>query len=53
MNESLPADTVFKRMAAYASDLERTSPPVFVGRQAELAMITLSSFLKRQTTAAS
>ena len=37
MNESLPADAVFNRMAAYAGDLERTSPPVFVGRQAELA----------------
>lgn len=37
MNEISPADTIFKRMAAYASDLERTSPPVFVGRQTELA----------------
>ena len=29
----LPADAVFQRMRAYASDLERTSPPVFVGRE--------------------
>ena len=29
----LPADAVFQRMRAYASDLERTSPPVFVGRK--------------------
>ena len=32
----LPADAVFQRMRAYASDLERTSPPVFVGREAIL-----------------
>ena len=31
--ENLPADAVFARMRAYASDLERTSPPVFVGRE--------------------
>ena len=31
--ERLPADAVFERMRAYASDLERTSPPVFVGRE--------------------
>ena len=28
-----PADVVFERMRAYASDLERASPPVFVGRE--------------------
>lgn len=32
-----PADAVFERMRAYASDLERASPPVFVGRQEILA----------------
>lgn len=31
--EQLPADAAFARMRAYASDLERTSPPVFVGRE--------------------
>ena len=31
--EELPADAVFARMRSYASDLERTSPPVFVGRK--------------------
>ena len=31
-----PVDAVFERMAAYATDLERTSPPVFVGRNDEL-----------------
>ena len=29
----LPTDAVFQRMRAYATDLERTSPPVFVGRE--------------------
>ena len=33
------ANDIFKRLAAYASDLERTSPPVFVGRQLELAKL--------------
>ena len=28
-----PAEAVFTRMRAYASDLERASPPVFVGRE--------------------
>ena len=28
-----PTDAVFQRMRAYATDLERTSPPVFVGRE--------------------
>lgn len=32
-----PADAVFERMRAYASDLERASPPVFVGRKEILA----------------
>ena len=32
--------TILKRLAAYASDLERTSPPVFVGRQLELAELS-------------
>ena len=31
--EQLPADAVFARMRSYVSDLERTSPPVFVGRE--------------------
>lgn len=29
----MSADAVFARMRAYAADLERTSPPVFVGRE--------------------
>ena len=33
------ADTIFRRLAAYATDLERTSPPVFVGRERELAQL--------------
>ena len=32
-DSQLPADAVFQRMRAYATDLERTSPPVFVGRE--------------------
>ena len=35
-----PPDAIFKRLAAYASDLERTSPPVFVGRELELAELS-------------
>ena len=31
--EQPPADVVFQRMRSYASDLERASPPVFVGRE--------------------
>lgn len=31
--EQAPAEVVFERMRAYASDLERASPPVFVGRE--------------------
>ena len=36
MTEGALAESVFQRMAAYASLLERTSPPVFVGREREL-----------------
>ena len=36
MTQSALAESVFQRMAAYASELERTSPPVFVGREREL-----------------
>lgn len=32
-HEALPAAAVFARMRSYASDLERASPPVFVGRE--------------------
>ena len=33
---SSPADAVFERLRTYESNLERTSPPVFVGRQGVL-----------------
>lgn len=36
MSERKLAEAVFERMGAYASDLERASPPVFVGREDEL-----------------
>lgn len=31
VSEKKPAEAVFEWMGAYANDLERTSPPVFVG----------------------
>ena len=34
-----PADAVFERMRLYANALERTSPPVFVGRKDELGTL--------------
>ena len=36
MDEERPVDAVFDRLRTYASHLERTTPPVFVGRKREL-----------------